>query len=60
MITTLEEIKVWHYFVDGRFFKKYKLEVSDDNMNWITIYDSDVDGVYIETIGGKSHTNLAI
>ena len=59
-VFTLDEIKVWHYYADERYFKKIKLEVSEDENNWTTIFNSDVDGEYTETQNGKSHTNLAI
>ena len=56
----LDEIKVWHYYIDGRFFNDYKLEVSEDATTWFTIYKSSVNGTYNESISGKSHTNLQI
>jgi hypothetical protein len=49
----IEEIKVWHY-PDGRIFIKTKTEVSEDGINWITIFDTDVSGTYAETMEGLS------
>jgi len=33
----LDEIAVWHYYVDGRTYKDNILSVSSDNINWIDI-----------------------
>lgn len=47
-------IKVWHYWADGRTYNNTKTEVSTDNTNWTTIYDSAVSGTYKETSSGKT------
>ena len=43
----VSQIKVWHYFGDGRRYYDAIVEVSPDNVNWIT---------YAETSSGKTHT----
>ena len=49
----LEEIKIWHY-PDGRIFNKLKTQVSSDGINWHTLFDSDINGTYVETMDGLS------
>jgi len=53
-IKDINTIKIWHYFSDGRTFFNTKTEVSTDNTNWTTVFDSATDGVYTETSNGKS------
>ena len=50
----VDEIKVWHYYADGRTYHKTKTMVSSDGVNWITLFDSAVSGEYIETQYGHS------
>lgn len=52
----LKEIKVWHYYADGRTYHKSKTEVSVDGKSWHAVFDSRVDGEYPETAAGKTHT----
>lgn len=47
-------IKVWHYWSDSRTYFGTKTEVSTDNTNWTTIYDSATSGTYPEVSAGKS------
>lgn len=49
----IDFIIVSHY-PDGRTYKKTKLEVSEDNDYWITLFDSDIEGTYAEKAGGRS------
>ncbi|MFZ2835786.1 MAG: discoidin domain-containing protein [Candidatus Saccharimonadales bacterium] len=49
-------IKVWHYYADGRTYYATKTEVSADNTNWTTVFDSATSGTYQETAAGKTHT----
>ena len=51
----VDRVQVWHYYGDNRQYYKAKTEVSADGINWITLYDSDVDGTYTETAEGKTH-----
>lgn len=48
-------VKVWHYYADGRTYHATKTEVSVDDVNWTTIYDSATSGTYPETSAGKTH-----
>ncbi len=52
-IYTIMYLKIWHYWADARTYHKIKTEVSADNINWITVFDSDKDGEYVETSEGK-------
>lgn len=52
-IKEINKIKSWHYYNDSRKYSGYKLEVSRDGNDWITVYNSDVDGEYVETVDGK-------
>lgn len=47
-------LKIWHYWADGRTYHDIKTEVSVDNVNWITVFDSNIDGEYKETSSGKT------
>ena len=49
----VREIKVWRYYVDGRFYN-YQLEVSTNGTDWYTISSSTFDGTYSETSSGKT------
>jgi hypothetical protein len=52
-ITSINKIKLWHYYSDGRTYHGNKLEVSTDGVNWTTIFDSNADGEYAETSSGR-------
>ncbi len=45
---TINTIQVWHYFADNRIYDS-KLEISEDGMNWVSIYDSSLHGQYEES-----------
>lgn len=47
-------IKIWHYYADGRTYNATRTEVSTDNTNWTTVFDSAVSGTYTETSSGKT------
>ena len=49
----VEEIKVWHYYQDGRTYNGTKTEVSTDGAAWETVFDSAVSGTYAETAEGN-------
>lgn len=53
-IKDINTIKIWHCLADNRTFFGTKTEVSQDNANWTTVYDSAVDGLYTEVTSGKS------
>lgn len=48
----IEKIIMWHYYGDNRIYRGNILQVSVDGINWITVFDSDVDGEYVETASG--------
>ncbi len=52
----IKEVKVWHYYSDGRTYYDTKTEVSKDGANWITIFDSVESGTYAEISSGKTHS----
>jgi hypothetical protein len=54
-IASLTSIKIWHYYTDARTYKEKKLEVSEDGITWVTIYDQTVNGDYVEGVAGKEH-----
>lgn len=45
-------VKIWHYWGDARVYHNTKTEVSADGTNWITIFDSAIEGEYVETADG--------
>ena len=48
----IETIKIWHYWADGRTYHNVKTEISEDKVNWKTVFDSDVSGEYAESADG--------
>lgn len=48
----IHHIEQYHYI--GKTYKNMKLEVSSDNVNWVTMFDSEVDGRYVSTLDGKT------
>ncbi len=52
-VYAIDQIKVWHYYLDGRTYYNPKLEVSDDGISWTVIYEGDS---YQETSVGKTHS----
>lgn len=48
----ISEIKVWHYYQDGRIYNGTKTEVSEDGTNWTVVFDSAISGTYAESAGG--------
>lgn len=51
---TLDYIKVWHFYKDGRSYHDVKTQVSEDGVNWTTVFDSNVSGEYQETSSGHT------
>jgi phage minor structural protein len=51
----MEQIRVWHYWGDGRTYHKTKLQVSADRQKYFTIFDSEREGEYAENSYGKWH-----
>lgn len=47
-------IKIWHYYKDNRVYN-HKLEVSSDGETWMELYNSEVQGGYIERTNGSSY-----
>ena len=45
-------VRIWRYWYGGRTYHDTKLEVSEDNINWITLQDSSITGEYPETERG--------
>ncbi len=54
------KIIVWHQYDDGRTYHNTKTEVSQDGTTWTTVFDSAVDGEYVETSTGHIITFDAI
>ena len=54
-VEVLEAVRVWHYWGDGRTYYDTKTEISEDGVNWTSIFDSAIDGTYPETSSGKLH-----
>ncbi len=58
-VYSIDKVKVWHYFVDGRTYHNTKTQVSDDGATWYTVFDSAASGEYVETAAGKTSTFTA-
>lgn len=52
--TNIQKIKIWHYYNDERAYY-HKLEVSKDGNEWFRFFDSDKNGLYQETVKGKTY-----
>lgn len=52
--TNIQKIKIWHYYTDNRAYY-HKLEVSKDGNEWYRFFDSDKNGLYQETVKGKTY-----
>ena len=48
----IDYIEVIHYYPDKRIYN-HKLEISEDGNKWITLYDSEISGGYIESQDGR-------
>ncbi len=51
----ITQIKIVHYYADGRTFHGTKTQISADGTNWTTLFDSAVSGEYVETSAGKTY-----
>lgn len=59
----IDYIKIWHYYSDTRKFNGTKTQISEDNVNWITLFDSLVSDIYTETALGQTvlvNTGIAL
>lgn len=56
----LDSIIIWHYYPapTDRMYHGNVVEISADGENWITIFDSNIDGEYIETVDGLVLTDM--
>lgn len=52
-IKTILSLKIWHYWADGRIYKDILTEVSANGKDWITVFNSNVDGQYNESSEGN-------
>ncbi len=54
-VQEIDYVKIWHYFLDGRVYNNTKTEVSADGKNWLTLFDSALEGKYKETSAGRTY-----
>lgn len=47
----VDYMQVWHYYADARTYK-HEVQVSEDGVNWISLYDSEDNGSHMETSEG--------
>lgn len=52
VIEDVEYIQTWHYYSDARAYKNHYVDVSEDGLLWIRIYNSDKQGTHAESIDG--------
>lgn len=50
----IDYIQIWHYYNDNRVYN-HSLQVSQDGISWVTLYDSNISGGYAETYEGKTY-----
>lgn len=55
-VYAISSINVRHYFADTRIYNATKTEVSADNINWTTVFDSTISGTYAESASGRTTT----
>lgn len=48
----IQKLIIHHYYSDNRTYFGTKTEVSEDGINWITLFDSAISGTYVETAQG--------
>lgn len=53
-IYMVDQINMWHYYADLRTYYYNSVQISLDGTNWTTVFDSEVDGRYVETNYGKT------
>lgn len=51
-IYDISYIKVWRYYSGGRIYKDIFIKVSKDDVDYTTVFSSEVDGTYKETSSG--------
>ncbi len=54
-VMAVDFVKIWHYYGNGRIYYGTKTEVSADGVNWISVFDSSVEGTYKETLEGRKY-----
>lgn len=54
-VFNIKQIKIHHYYGDGRTYNQTKTEVSLDGIDWFTLFDSAIQGTYVETSGGNAY-----
>lgn len=53
-VHTINYLKIWHYYGDARTYNDIATEVSADGVNWIRVFDSNIDGECVETSKGNT------
>lgn len=48
----LEYIHLWHYYDDARTYNNHYVDVSEDGLLWVRLYNSDKNGTHIESEDG--------
>ena len=56
-IYLIERINIRHYYADGRKYNT-KLLVSENGVDWYTVYDSSISGTYAENSNGKNYISF--
>lgn len=51
-VQPIDSLVIWHYWNDARTYHENRTEVSQDGINWITVFDSSIEGEYVETKEG--------
>lgn len=50
----IDELRIWHYWGDGRTYKHVNTEISIDGDEWVNVFSSENSGEYAETQHGHS------
>lgn len=51
-VENVEYIKVWHNYSDSRTYTGHMVDVSEDGVNWVRLYNSDKNGSHAEDTDG--------
>lgn len=54
-IAILTNVKVWHYYADGRTYNATRTQVSLDGVTWTDVFNSASAGTYAETSSGRNY-----
>jgi phage minor structural protein len=52
IVEDVEYIHTWNYYSDGRIYNQHQVDVSEDGINWVRLFNSDKHGTHAESADG--------